>query len=85
MDLTTLLVVGAVVVVVAYVWSVFHWPRQRCRKCQAFSGRDHAFVPFGRLVFRRCKRCNGRGWHVRRMRRILGGPLDDGAGVYQGP
>jgi hypothetical protein len=79
--LVVLIVAGGAV----YLWSVFRWPRQRCRKCQAHSGRDHAPFPLGRLVYRRCRRCNGTGWHVRRMRRILGGPLDDGTGVWQGP
>jgi hypothetical protein len=81
---TTWLIVIGVVLVVLYVWSVFHWPRKRCRKCYPAAGRDFGPLP-GSWTFRRCRRCNGRGWHVRRMRRILGGPLDDGAGVYQGP
>jgi hypothetical protein len=80
----TLLVTIVAVVVVIYVWSVFHWPRQRCRKCQNFSGRDHS--PLGRFTYRRCRRCKGTGWHIRPMRRILGGSnLDDGSGVWQGP
>jgi hypothetical protein len=82
---TTWLIVIAAVVVVVYVWSVFRWPRKRCRRCYLATGRDFAPFPLGRYVYRRCRRCNGSGWHVRPMRRILGGPLDDGAGVYQGP
>lgn len=72
------------IVVALYIVSVFVWPRQRCRKCQTFSGRDHA--PLGRLAFRVCRRCGGRGWHVRPMRRLLGSRSKfDGSGVWQGP
>jgi hypothetical protein len=51
---------------------------------QNFSGRDHS--PVGRFTYRKCRRCQGTGWHIRPARRILGGSnLDDGSGVWQGP
>lgn len=78
-----LLTIGAIALAL-YVLSVFIWPRTRCKRCQAFTGRDHQ--PFGSLNFRQCRRCGGKGWHVRRMRRLLGGSSRfDGSGVWQGP
>jgi hypothetical protein len=84
-DVNALLTIGAIALAL-YVASVFIWPRQRCRRCQNFSGREHAPFPLGSLAFRLCRRCGGRGWHVRPMRRFLGGRSKfDGSGVWQGP
>ncbi|MDD7964819.1 hypothetical protein [Actinomycetospora lemnae] len=84
MDGVTLIWVVVAVVVVAYVFSVFRWPRQRCKRCTNFSGRIHA--PFGSVTYRKCTRCKGTGWHIRPMRRFLGGrDKFDGSGVWQGP
>ncbi|MDD7918636.1 hypothetical protein [Actinomycetospora callitridis] len=85
MDLTTGLIVAAVVTVVVYVGSLYRWPRKRCRRCYVSTGRDFAPRLLGRLVYRRCRKCNGKGWHTRFGRRLLGGRLDDDDMAYQGP
>jgi hypothetical protein len=80
----TALIVLAAVLLVGYVASVFLFPRTRCRRCKT-TGRNHQpFFPTRN--YRMCKKCKGRGWHVRPMRRFLGGPsTSSGAGVWQGP
>ena len=83
--MSLLLIIGAFVVVF-YVAGVFLYPRQRCKKCQAFTGRDHQPLSLRGLSHRQCRRCGGLGWHVRPMRRLLGSRSRfDGSGVWQGP
>lgn len=83
MSVEVLLVIAFLVVF--YVASVFLWPRTRCRHCYRSTGRAHQpFFPTRN--YRQCRRCGGRGWHVRPMRRFLGGrSKEDGSGVWQGP
>jgi len=81
----TWLIVLAVATVVLYVGSLYRWPRKRCRRCYISTGRDFAPPLLGRLVYRRCRRCNGKGWHTRLGRRILAGRLPEDDPVYLGP